>query len=79
MAKAEQLVPQKLDNVSGKNIVHSNFVAWNIKHFYENWKKITNDHVILGIIQYGFRINFTENPQYQNVPKFPHDTCWKLK
>ena len=70
--KAEQQVPQKLDNVSSKNVVHSNFVAGNIKHLYENWKKITNDHIILSIIQYGFKINFTEKPQYQDVPKILH-------
>ena len=39
----------------------------------ENWKKITNDHIILNIIRYGFKINFKEKPQYQNVPKIPHD------
>ena len=71
--KARQQVPQKLDNVSSKNVVHSNFVAGKIKHVYENWNKITNDHIILIIIQYGFKINFIEKPQYQNVPKIPHD------
>ena len=54
------------------NIVHCNFVAGNIKHFYENWKKITNDHIILSIIQNGLKINFTEEPQYQNVSEVPH-------
>ena len=54
-----------------KNVVHSNFVAGNIKHFYENWKKITNDHIILSIIKYDFKINFKEKPQYHNVPKIP--------
>ena len=73
VAKAEQQVSQKLDNVSGKNVVYSNFVAGIVKHFRENWKKITNDHIILGIIQDGFKINFSEKPQYQN------DTCLKLK
>ena len=71
--KAEQQVPQKLDNVSSKNVVHSSFLHGNIKHFYENWMKITNDHIILSIIQYGFEINFTEKPQYHNVPEIPHD------
>ena len=36
-------------------------------------KKITNDDIILSIIQYGFKINFVEKTQYQNVPKIPHD------
>ena len=36
VAKAEQQVPQKLDDVSSKNVVHSNFAAGNMKHFYEN-------------------------------------------
>ena len=71
--KAEQQIPQKLDNVSSKNVVHSNFGAGNIKHFYENWKKIRNDHIILSIIQYSFKINFTEKPQNHNEPKIPHD------
>ena len=71
--KAEQPVPQKLDNVSSKNVVHANFVAGNIKHFHKNWKKITNYHIILRIIQYGFKINFKEKPQYQNVTKIPQD------
>ena len=70
--KAQQPVPQKLDNVTSMNIVHCNFVAGNIKHFYENWKKITNDHIILSIIQNGLKINFTEEPQYQNVSEVPH-------
>ena len=65
-------VPQKLDNVNSKNIVHSSFAAGNIEHFYKNWKKITNDHIILSIFQYGFKINFKEKPQYQNVPKILH-------
>ena len=71
--KAGQQVPQKLENVSSKNIDHSNFLAGNIKYFYENWKKITNDHIVLSIIQYGFKINFTEKPRYHNIPKIPHD------
>ena len=71
--KAEQPVPQKLDKVSSKNVVHANFISGNMKHFYENWKKITNDHNMLSTIQYGFKINFKEKPQYQNVPKIPHD------
>ena len=71
--KAEQQVPQELDNVSSKNVVHSNFIAENRKHFYENWKKITNDHNVLIIIQYGFKINFTEKLQYENVSNIPHD------
>ena len=71
--KAEQQVSQRLDNVSSKNAVHSNFVAGNIKHFYENMKKITNDHIILSIIRHSFKINFSGKPQYQDVPKIPHD------
>ena len=65
--KAEQPVPQKLGNVTSMNIVHCNFVAGNMKQ-----KKNTNDHIILSIIQYGLKINFTEKPQYQNVSKIPH-------
>ena len=44
-----------------------------MKHFYENSKKIKNGHIILRIIQYGFKINFIEKPKYQNVPKIPHN------
>ena len=44
-----------------------------MKHFYENQKKITNNHILLGIIQYGFKINITEKPQYHNVAKIPHN------
>ena len=71
--KAEQQVPQELDDVGSKNVIHSNFIAENTKHFYENWKKITNDHNVLIIIQYGFKINFTEKLQYENVSEIPHD------
>ena len=67
--KVGQPVPQKLDNVSSMNVVNSNILAGNIKHFYENWMKITNDH----IIQYGLKISFAEKPQYQNVPKISQD------
>ena len=28
---------------------------------------------MIGLIHYGLKINFTEKPQYQNVPKIPHD------
>ena len=78
VAKAEQQVPQKLDDVSSKNVVHSNFAAGNMKHFYENKKKITNDHIILSIIQYDFKINFTEKSQYQDIPKIPH-AIWETE
>ena len=72
--KAEQQILQKLDNVNSKNLVQSNVVGGNIKHFHENWNKITHDHVILSIIQYGFKINFTRKPQFENVDM----TCWGL-
>ena len=39
-------VLQKLESVSSNNVVQSNFVAGNIKHFYRNWKKKTNYHII---------------------------------
>ena len=71
--KVGQPVPQKLDNVSSMNVVNSNILAGNIKHFYENWMKITNDHIIFSIIQYGLKISFAEKPQYQNVPKISQD------
>ena len=35
--------------------------------------KITNDHIIWSIIQYGLKISFAEKPQYQNVPKISQD------
>ena len=68
----EQQVPFKLDKVSSNNVVQSNLVAGNIKQFYENWKKITNNHIVLSLIQYGFKINFIEKPKCQNVPKIPY-------
>ena len=46
VAKVEQQVLQKLESVSSNNVVQSNFVAGNIKHFYRNWKKKTNYHII---------------------------------
>ena len=42
-------------------------------HFHENWKKTTNDHIILSIIQYALKIKFIEKPNYQNFPKLAHD------
>ena len=71
--KAQKPVPQTLDKVSGKNVVYFNFAAGNIKQFYENWKKFAYDHIMLRIIQDGFKTNFKEKPQYQNVSKIPHD------
>ena len=40
VAKAEQQVPFKLDNVSSNNVVQSNLVAGNIKQLYETRKKL---------------------------------------
>ena len=73
VTEAERQVPQKLDNVSSQNLVQSNFVAGNIKKFYENQKKFANDHIILSIIKYGFKSNFTDKIQYQHVAKILHD------
>ena len=37
-----------------------------------NWKKTTNDHNILTIIQYTLKINFIEKLNNQNFPKRAH-------
>ena len=34
------------------------FVAGKIKYYYNNWKNITNDRLILDIVKYGLRIDF---------------------
>ena len=44
----------------------------NINHFHKNWKKTTNDHNILTIIQYSLKINFIEKLNNQNFPKLAH-------
>ena len=52
---AEQQIYQKLKSVSS-NKSTSEFVAGNIKNFIEDWKDITNDSMILGIVENGLKI-----------------------
>ena len=45
------------------------FVTSKIKYYYNNWKNITNDRLILDIVKYGLRIDFKNKPHLVNVPK----------
>ena len=53
---AEQQIYQKLNSVSS-NKSTSEFVAGNIKNFIEDWKDITSDSIILGIVENGLKID----------------------
>ena len=50
------------------------FVAGNRKFFYLNWKSITNDEIILDIIENGLKIDFKKRPINICVPKIYHST-----
>ena len=48
------------------------FTAWNLRNRFSDWKKITNDRIILEIIKNGFKIEFMERPNITWSPKIPH-------
>ena len=50
------------------------FVAENQRNFYLNWKSITNDEIILDIIENGSKNDFKEMSRNICVPKIQHST-----
>ena len=49
----------KLNNVIKTSISKADsFQAGNIKHFLENWKRITSDKYILDIVKHGLKLEF---------------------
>ena len=43
-------------------------LAGRLRHFVENWKKLTQDRWVLNCIQ-GFRISFSTDPYQRGIPK----------
>ena len=46
--------------------------AGNLKQIYLNWKSVTNDNIILGIIRNGLKINFKEKLRNICIEKIQH-------
>ena len=65
----------KLKNVIKTSISKSDsFQAGNIKHFLENWKRITSDKYILDIVKHGLKLEFLSEAPHREPFQVTYNT-----